>query len=147
MKTTLRAGLKHEFRYRIPENKTVPHLYPEAEAFRAMPPVFATGFMVGLIEWACIDAIQPHLDAGEQSVGTDLRLTHTAATPPGLTVTVKVTLERVEGRKLAFSITAHDGVDTISQGTHERFVIDAERFLRKVQEKAAAGRAAAGQPE
>lgn len=146
MKTTLRPGLKHEFRYQVPENKTVPHLYPESEAFRAMPPVFATGFMVGLIEWACIDAIQPHLDAGEQSVGTDLRLTHTAATPPGLTVTVKVTLDRVEGRKLAFSITAHDGVDTISQGTHERFVIDTERFLRKVQEKAAAAPGAAGRP-
>ena len=146
MKTTLRPGLKHEFRYQVPENKTVPHLYPESEAFRAMPPVFATGFMVGLIEWACIDAIQPHLDAGEQSVGTDLRLTHTAATPPGLTVTVKVTLERVEGRKLAFSITAHDGVDTISQGTHERFVIDTQRFLRKVQEKAAAGGGPAGRP-
>ncbi|HZY03218.1 MAG TPA: thioesterase family protein [Anaeromyxobacteraceae bacterium] len=144
MKTTLRAGLTHEFRYQVPENKTVPHLYPESEAFRAMPPVFATGFMVGLIEWACIDAIQPHLDAGEQSVGTDLRLTHTAATPPGLTVTVKVTLDRVEGRKLAFSITAHDGVDTISQGTHERFVIDTQRFLRKVQEKAVAAGGVAG---
>lgn len=147
MKTTLRAGLKHAFRYQVPENKTVPHLYPEAEAFQAMPPVFATGFMVGLVEWACIDAIQPHLDAGEQSVGTDVRLTHTAATPPGLTVTVQVTLERVEGRKLAFSVSAHDGVDTISQGTHERFVIDPERFLRKVQEKAAAARAAAGRPQ
>ena len=140
MKTTLRAGLKHEFSYQVPENKTVPYLYPEAEAFRAMPPVFATGFMVGLIEWACLDAIQPHLDAGEQSVGTDVRLTHTAATPPGLTVTVKLTLERVEGRKLAFSVSAHDGVDTISEGTHERFVIDAARFMQKVREKAAASR-------
>src|SRR5574342_348785 len=107
MKTTLRAGLTHEFRYQVRENKTVPHLYPESEAFRAMPPVFATGFLVGLVEWACIDAIQPHLDPGEQSVGTEVRLTHSAATPPGLTVTVKVALTGVEGRKLSFSAPAH----------------------------------------
>jgi fluoroacetyl-CoA thioesterase len=140
MKTTLRAGLKHEFQYLVPESKTVPHLYPESALFQGMPAVFATGYMVGLIEWACIDAIQPHLDAGEQSVGTDVRLSHTAATPPGFTVTVRVTLERVEGRKLAFSVTAHDGMDKISEGTHERFIIDPVRFLRKVQEKAAAAR-------
>jgi fluoroacetyl-CoA thioesterase len=140
MKTSLRPGLKHEFRYVVAESKTVPHLYPESEMFRTMPPVFATGFMVGLIEWACIDAMQPHLDPGEQSVGTDVRLSHSAATPPGLTVTVQVTLDRVEGRKLSFSVSAHDGVDAISQGTHERFVVDAARFLKKVQEKAAAAR-------
>jgi fluoroacetyl-CoA thioesterase len=137
MKTTLRPGLTHEFRYAVPESKTVPHLYPESETFRSMPRVFATGFMVGLVEWACIDAVAPHLDAGEQSVGTDVRLTHSAATPPGLTVTVRVKLEAVEGRKLSFSVSAHDGVDPICEGTHERFVIDPVRFLRKVEEKAA----------
>jgi fluoroacetyl-CoA thioesterase len=136
MKSTLRAGLRHEFRYLVPEEKTVPHLYPESAMFRAMPAVLATGYMVGLLEWACIDAIAPHLDEGEQSVGTDVRVSHTAATPPGLTVTVKVTLEKVEGRKLSFSLVADDGVDTISEGTHERFVIDPVRFVRKVREKA-----------
>ncbi|HTP28230.1 MAG TPA: thioesterase family protein, partial [Anaeromyxobacteraceae bacterium] len=122
MKPTLRAGLKHEFKYLVPENKTVPYLYPESGIFQGMPAVFATGYMVGLIEWACIDAIQPHLDDGEQSVGTDVRFSHSAATPPGFMVSVKVTLERVEGRKLAFSISADDGVDVISEGTHERLV-------------------------
>jgi len=142
MKPTLRAGLKHEFKYLVPENKTVPYLYPESGIFQGMPAVFATGYMVGLIEWACIDAIQPHLDDGEQSVGTDVRFSHSAATPPGFMVSVKVTLERVEGRKLAFSISADDGVDVISEGTHERLVIDSGRFMRKVQEKAAAHAAA-----
>jgi fluoroacetyl-CoA thioesterase len=137
MKPTLRPGLTHEFRYRVPEDKTVPHLYPEAALFQVMPHVFATGFMVGLVEWACIDAIAPHLDPGEQSVGVDVRLTHEAATPPGFTVTVKLALERVEGRRLAFTAEAHDGVDLICRGTHERFVIDPERFNRKLAEKAA----------
>lgn len=140
MKNSLRPGLIHEFRYLVPETKTVPHLFPESEAFRAMPAVFATGFMVGLVEWACIDAIQPHLDPGEQSVGTDVRLSHTAATPPGLTVTVKVVVTGVEGRKLSFLVSAHDGVDAICEGTHQRFVIDPARFAKKAQEKARAAR-------
>ena len=139
MKPTLRPGLTHEFRYLVPEDKTVPRLFPEAATFQTMPRVFATGFMVGLLEWACIDAIAPHLDAGEQSVGTDIRVTHEAATPPGFTVTVRLTLEKVEGRKLSFSLEAHDGIDVISRGTHERFVIDPARFGRKLQEKVAAG--------
>jgi fluoroacetyl-CoA thioesterase len=137
MKDTLRPGLTHEFRFRVPENKTVPHLYPEAPEFQVMPRVLATGFMVGLFEWACIQAINPHLDwPNEQSVGTDVKFSHTAATPPGLMVTVRVKLESVDGRKLAFSVSADDGIDPISQGTHERFVIDAAKFSSKVAAKA-----------
>ena len=137
MKDTLRPGLTHEFRFRVPENKTVPHLYPEAGEFQVMPRVLATGFMVGLLEWACIQAINPHLDwPNEQSVGTLVNFSHTAATPPGLYVTVRVKLETVEGRKLAFSVSADDGIDKISEGTHERFVIDAAKFNSKLAAKA-----------
>jgi fluoroacetyl-CoA thioesterase len=137
MKDTLRPGLTHEFRFRVPENKTVPHLYPEAQEFQLMPRVLATGFMVGLLEWACIQAINPHLDwPNEQSVGTLVNFSHTAATPPGMNVTVRVKLESVEGRKLTFSVTADDGIDKISEGTHERFVIDAAKFNSKLAAKA-----------
>jgi fluoroacetyl-CoA thioesterase len=140
MKSTLAPGLTLTFRYEVPEEKTVPHVYPESPRFRDMPHVFATAYLVGLLEWACMEAMQPHLDAGEQSVGTGVWVTHTAATPPGMTVTVEVELLQVEGRKLTFSVRAHDGVDAIGEGRHERFVIDRERFVRKVQEKAAAAR-------
>jgi fluoroacetyl-CoA thioesterase len=137
MKDSLIPGLTFEFSFRIPENKTVPYLYPESPEFQVMPRVLATGFMVGLFEWACIQAINPHIDwPREQTVGTDVRLSHIAATPPGLTVTVKGTLNKVEGRKLTFSLAADDGLDRISEGTHERFVIDAPKFNRKVAEKA-----------
>jgi fluoroacetyl-CoA thioesterase len=137
MKDSLQAGLTFEFSFPIPENKTVPFLYPESPEFQVMPRVLATGFMVGLFEWACIRAVNPHIDWPlEQTVGTDIKLSHTAATPPGLTVTVKGTLDKVEGRKLTFSLAADDGVDPISAGTHERFVIDAARFNRKVADKA-----------
>ena len=137
MKDTLRPGLTHEFRFRVPENKTVPHLYSEAAEFQVMPRVLATGFMVGLLEWACIQAINPHLDwPNEQSVGTLVNFSHTAATPPGMNVTVRVKLESVEGRKLTFSVSADDGIDKISEGTHERFVIDAAKFNSKLAAKA-----------
>ena len=139
MKDSLKPGLTHQFRFRIPPTKTVPHLYPESEAFQQMPQVLATGFLVGLLEWACIEAIKPHLDwPREQSLGTLVNISHLAATPPGLTVTVDVKLDRVEGRKLVFALSAHDGVDRIAEGTHERFVIDAGKFNAKVADKARA---------
>lgn len=137
MKESLKAGLTHRFTFRIPPTKTVPHLYPESESFRQMPEVLATGYLVGLLEWACIETIRPHLDwPREQSLGTRIDVSHLAATPPGMTVTVDVKVDRVEGRKLSFSVTAHDGADTISEGTHERFVIDRDRFAAKVADKA-----------
>lgn len=138
MKTSLQPGLTFEFKFKIPVTKTVSHLYPESQLFREMPQVLATGFMVGLVEWACIEAIRPCLDwPREQSLGTHVNLSHIAPTPPGLTVKVMVRLEKVEGRRLEFAITVHDGVDTISTGTHERFIIDSARFGAKVAEKAA----------
>jgi fluoroacetyl-CoA thioesterase len=101
-----------------------------------MPNVLATGFLVGLIEWTCIQAINPHIDwPREQTVGTDIQVNHTAATPPGLEVTVFVKLIEVDRRRLVFEVSASDGVDVISKGTHERFIIDAETFAKKISEK------------
>ena len=120
----------------MPISKTVPALYPESAEFVAMPEVFATGFLVGLLEWACIKAINPHIDwPDEQTVGTHIDVSHEAATPPGLEVTATVELIAVEGRKLIFAVEAHDGVDLISKGRHERFVINRERFAAKLGEK------------
>jgi fluoroacetyl-CoA thioesterase len=137
MKDSLKPGLTSRFTFKVPPTKTVPHLYPEAESFQAMPAVLATGYMVGLLEWACVEALNPHLDwPREQSVGTHINVSHSAATPAGLTVTVDVRLDRVDGKKLYFTVSAHDGVDEISAGTHARFVVDAARFRAKVAEKA-----------
>lgn len=136
MKPTLQAGLTYRFQFKVPPNKTVPHLYPESEAFRQMPQVLATGYMIGLLEWACIEAIRPHLDwPREQSLGTHVDFSHLEATPPGLTVTVDVRLDRIDGRRLIFTVSAHDGIDKITEGTHERVIIDAERFNAKLAGK------------
>jgi fluoroacetyl-CoA thioesterase len=136
MKDSLKSGLTFKFQYTVPDEKTVPFLYPEAPEFQQMPKVLATGFMVGLFEWTCIQAIKPHIDwPREQTVGIGVYLNHLAATPPGLTVTVSVKLKKVEGRKLVFSILADDGIDKISEGTHARFIIESSKFNRKVAEK------------
>ena len=143
MKASLAPGLQGTFRYRVPASKTVPRIYPEAPDFQMMPDVFATGYLVALCEWACIELVKPHLDwPREQTLGTHIDLSHTAATPPGLTEEVRTRLESVEGRKLVFRVAAHDGVDAIGCGRHERHVILAERFETKVAAKAAAVRAA-----
>lgn len=141
MKETLKPGIRYEHKFLVPLSKTVPALYPESEEFVAMPEVFATGFLVGLLEWACIRAINPHLDwPQEQTVGTHIDVSHQAATPPGLVVTVSVALIAVEGRKLVFNVEAHDGVDLISRGRHERFIINKDKFDAKINEKARQGR-------
>jgi fluoroacetyl-CoA thioesterase len=138
MKTTLTSGLTHRFSYVVPENKTVPHLYPEATDFQDMPKVFATGFMVGLMEWACIQLMQPHLDPGEGSLGVHIDVSHAAATPPGLTVTVDATCTAVNGKRVSFEVKAHDGVDLIGEGRHERFVVVWDKFKARVAQKAKA---------
>jgi len=137
MYETLKPGLTFEFDYTVPENKTVPYIYPESEEFQQMPRVFSTGFMIALIEWACVKFVNEHIDwPAEQSVGIDVNLNHTAATPSGMTVTVKGELIEVDGKRLVFAITAHDGVDRITKGTHQRFIVNAEKFVAKAQEKA-----------
>lgn len=136
MKASLRPGIKYEHRFLLPPTKTVPALYPEAEEFLAMPEVFATGFMVGFLEWACIKCINPHIDwPTEMTLGTHIDVSHLAATPPGMEVTANVELIEVDGKRLVFQVEAHDGVDVISKGRHERYIVNKERFDAKVGEK------------
>ena len=136
MNGAIKPGLTYELAYRVPPDKTVPHLYPEFPEFQDMPRVFATGFLVGLVEGACMLAVKPHLNWPEEmTVGTKVNLTHSAPTPPGLTVTATVTLAEVDRRRLVFDVSVTDGVETICEGTHERFVIDVERFNANVARK------------
>ena len=102
-----------------------------------MPEVFATGFMVGLMEWTCVQLLEPHLDAGEGSLGTHIDVSHKSATPPGLTVTVEAECIEVRGPRATSRVVAHDGVDEIGAGTHERFIVAWDRFNRGVAAKLA----------
>jgi len=136
MRETLKTGLEGTFRYRVPESKTVPYIYEEARDFQQMPRVFATGFMVALVEWACVDLIKPHLDwPREQTLGTHVDLSHLAATLPGMTVEVRARLDRVEGRRLFFTVSARDDLDLITEGRHERMVVELQRFEERLAAK------------
>lgn len=133
MKDSLKPGIKYEHKFVVPVSKTVPALYPESNEFVAMPEVFATGYLVGFLEWACIKALQPHLNwPEEQTVGTHINVSHEAATPPGLEVTAKVELFAIDGKRLVFKVEAHDGFDLISKGLHERFIINRKKFDERV---------------
>lgn len=138
MKPSLKPGIKHSFSYVVPENKTVPYTYPESPEIAAMPKVFATGYMIVLMEWTCIQLIAPHLDSGEGSLGVHVDVSHAAATPPGMKVTVEAECVAVDGRKLTFKVRAHDGKDMIGEGTHQRAVVAWEKFNVRVAEKAKA---------
>ena len=84
MKPTLRPGIRHQHVFKVPASKTVPALYPESEDFAAMPEVFATGFLVGFLEWACILAIKPHLDwPRELTLGTHVDVGEPVGAEPG----------------------------------------------------------------
>ncbi len=132
MKETLVAGLTHRMTYPVTAERTVPHLLPESAEFAAMPGVLATGYLVGVIEWACMEAIVPHLDDTEISLGVHVDLSHQAPTVPGSTVTVDVELTEVDRRALTFRITAADEHGVVSVGTHRRGVVDREKFVSRL---------------
>lgn len=136
-KESLKPGIAHKNSLRVDESLTVPHVSPFYTGFADMPEVFATAFLVGFAEWTCIEAMRPHLLPGEHSVGVQVTLSHVAATPPGLTVTAEVTLIEREGKRLRFKVLVRDDKETVSEGTHDRFVIDQDRFLARVREKVA----------
>lgn len=138
MKTPPVPGTTHMQTLTVDTSLTVPAVSQAFTGFRDMPPVFATAFMVGFIEWACIEAMRPWLEPGEHSVGTHVNISHVAATPIGMAVTAFVDLVAVEGRKFTFRVTCRDEVDVIGEGTHERVVINPEKFMARVLAKRSA---------
>lgn len=94
--------------------------------------VFATPGMIALMEQAACNAVACCLDEESTSVGTFVNITHDAATGMGKTVTATATLVEVQGRKLIFEITAADEDKQIGKGTHERFIVNKEKFMAKL---------------
>jgi fluoroacetyl-CoA thioesterase len=133
--SNLIPGLQHVQTVRVDELLTVPAVSKSFAGFADMPPVFATAFLVGFIEWACIELLRPYLAATERSVGTHIELSHIAATPVGMRVSAQVELLQVQGRKLRFTVSCRDEVELISEGFHERTLIDSARFLARVEKK------------
>lgn len=98
-------------------------------------PVFATPWMVALMENAAVQAVQEALAPGEGTVGTRLDVTHDAATPIGMKVWAEAEVTAVEGRRLTFAVSAFDEAGEIGGGIHERFIIKTDKFLARAQAK------------
>ncbi len=136
--TALVPGLRHTLTVPVDDALIVPAVFPAWPSFGAMPPVFATAFMIGLMELACVEALQAHLPPTQCTVGTHVDVSHCAATPAGMRVTAEVTLEAVEGRKLWFHVAARDQAEQIGEGRHQRAIVDRARFMASVARKAQA---------
>ena len=94
-------------------------------------PVLGTPRVLALVEAASVRATARHLPSGTTTVGTRVELEHLAATPVGRTVTAEATLATVDGRRLAFAVTVHDGGTLAARGTVERALVERDRFLAK----------------
>ena len=138
MHPDFQPGLRFEWTYTVPERATVPQLYHDTPFCRDMPDVLATGYLVGMMELACIHGMMPFLDwPREQSLGTGVNFEHVAPTPPGMVLRIAGEVLEVEGRRVKFRVEAWDEVERIAGGTHERHVIDPERFNARVARKKA----------
>lgn len=98
--------------------------------------VFATPVLVAWMEEAAITAVHRHLEPGQGTVGTTVAIKHLAATPVGMKVRVKARVKEVDGRRLLFTVEAHDEKERIATGEHERFVVNLSKFLDKAAKKA-----------
>lgn len=126
---SLQAGLKGEAFTTVTEKNTA------VAVGSGLLPVFATPSMCALMEKAACAAVATALQDGEGSVGISLNITHSRATALNDTVTATAVLTEISGRKLTFTVTAEDSRGIIGQGSHERFIINNEKFMAKLQEK------------
>ena len=129
MSEELKAGLTHEMERQVTEDLSAQKVFPH------VPDVYATRAMVGHFEEVCAEMVLPFLDEGEQTVGIGMKFSHIAATPIGMKVRFNAKLVEVDGRKLTFEVEGFDEVEKIGKASHERFIINAEKFNSKMAEK------------
>lgn len=114
----------------------MPELYHDTLFCREMPDVLATGYLVGMMELACLHGMMDFVDwPREQSLGTMVNFRHLAPTPPGMRLTIRGEVLEVEGRRVLFRVEAWDDVEKVCEGTHERCLIDTGRFAEKLARK------------
>jgi predicted thioesterase len=123
------VGLKGRAETVVTESNTA------AAVGSGLVPVFATPFMIAIMENAAVNALLPHLAEDEGSVGTHLDVSHDAATPIGMKVWAEATIVEVDKKRLSYEVVAFDEAGPIGKGTHERFIINTEKFLAKTNAK------------
>jgi fluoroacetyl-CoA thioesterase len=126
----LEPGLVGELTIIVQESDTA-----RASGGESLPLVFSTPRLVSLLERTANLTVLPHLAEGQGMVGSVVNIRHLAATPVGMHIRFRAELLEVDGRRLRFKVEAWDEVDKISEGEHERFIIDRNRFDEKVEKK------------
>lgn len=129
MEITLQLGMKSEKSEQVTANNTAIRYGSGGVA------VYATPAMIGLMEGTCLAAVDPHLPAGLATVGTQINVSHLAATPVGMMVRARAELTEIAGKKLSFRIEAYDEKEKIGEGTHQRYIIDINKFLQRAESK------------
>lgn len=122
----LAQGLKGSFEFKVEEKFSTSHVGI---------PVLSTPGMIAMMEIASMKLVQPYLEDGSTTVGTKVCVEHKAPAPAGATITIAVELVRVEGRRLEFVVSAHWGEKLLGEGTHERYVVNKEKFASKLKEE------------
>jgi len=130
MKESLRPGVTKTARIEIDRDRTIGFMGEEGR-------VYGTPNLVRDLEMTCRALLLEHCEAGEDSVGTEVNIKHLAPTLLGMTVEITATVAAVEGRKVAFDLTAKDAVDQICTGSHGRFVVDKAKTIERLKAKAA----------
>ena len=130
MKPSLQPGISLVRRVLVEKEKTISFMGDEGR-------VYATPYLIGDIEYTCRNLILEHAEPNEDSVGMEVAIKHLAPTLPGSTVEITATVTAVEGRKVTFAVTAKDEIDTISSGSHARFVVDKAKTIERLKAKAA----------
>lgn len=125
----LEAGIKGSMEITVTEDRTA-----KVRGSGTLD-VFATPAMIELIEETAWRSVADELDEGCASVGMSLNVKHLSATPVGMKVSCKTKLKEVDGRRLAFEVLVEDETGKVGEGTHERFVIQAEKFQKKADAK------------
>jgi len=128
----LAPGLTHQIVITVQDSDTA-----RAAGGGTLPEVFSTPRLVSFLEKTSHEMILPHLEEGQTSVGTIVNIAHLAATPVGMQIRFMSELVSVEGRRLTFKVEVWDEVEKIGEGEHQRFIIDRNRFNRRLAEKQA----------
>lgn len=126
---SIKTGLKGRAETMVVESNTA------AAVGSGLVPVFATPYMVALMENAASSSLLPYLEDGQGSVGIHLDVSHEAATPIGMKVWAESEVTAIDGKQITFTVSAYDEAGLIGRGTHKRAVITIERFMSKVEQK------------
>lgn len=125
----MEIGSTHRHEFTVTSDMTAKHMKSGALE------VLATPVMIANMENCCFDLAAPHLEDGTSTVGTLVNISHLAATPVGNKVVITSKLKEIDRRRLVFDVTAEDETEVVGKGTHERFIVDIQKFMDKCAQK------------